>query len=257
MVVLISNDDGIFARGLQVLYEELKGLGKIYVVAPDRERSAVSHALSLHRPLRVKEVKKNFFAVDGTPTDCVNIAINGLLPDKPDIVISGINFGPNLGDDITYSGTVSAAIEGCLLGLPSIAFSLATLDPPAYFRPAGRIARRILEVFLEIGIPGGTILNVNFPNKRKCAYYKGIKFTRQGKRKYGEAIVEKIDPRGRKYYWIGGKDLGYEKIPDSDILAVEEGFVSITPIQLDLTNYSLLSELKQWETQLNKKLLKK
>ncbi len=255
MVILISNDDGIYARGLQVLYEELKSLGKIYVVAPDRERSAVSHALSLHRPLRIKEVKKNFFAVDGTPTDCVNIAINGLLPEKPDMVVSGINFGPNLGDDITYSGTVSAAIEGCLLGVPSIAFSLATLDPPAYFRPAGRVARRIVEKFLETGIPQGTIINVNFPNKRRCRYYKGLKFTRQGKRKYGEAIVEKIDPRGKKYYWIGGKDLGYENIPDSDIVAVEEGYVSITPIHLDLTNYRLLQELKKWEDLWNQQLL--
>ena len=255
MVILISNDDGIYARGLQVLYEELKPLGKIYVVAPDRERSAVSHALSLYRPLRVKEVKKNFFSVDGTPTDCVNIAINGLLPEKPDIVVSGINFGPNLGDDITYSGTVSAAMEGCLLGVPSIAFSLATLDPPPFFRPAGRIARKIVEIFMNMGIPSGTFLNVNFPNKRKCSYYKGVRFTRQGKRKYGEAIVEKIDPRGRKYYWIGGKELDYEKIPDSDIVAVEEGYVSITPIQLDLTNYSVLEEYRQWEKQLNRKLL--
>ncbi len=257
LVILISNDDGIYARGLQVLYEELKGLGKIYVVAPDRERSAVSHALSLYRPLRVKEVKKNFFAVDGTPTDCVNIAINGLLPEKPDFVVSGINYGPNLGDDITYSGTVSAAVEGCLLGLPSMAFSLATHDSPAYFRPAGRMARKLVEVFLDVGIPRGTILNVNFPNKRKCSFYKGIRFTRQGKRKYGEAIVEKIDPRGRKYYWIGGKELGYENIPDSDIVAVEEGYISITPIHLDLTNYKVLEELKEWETQLNNRLLGK
>ncbi len=255
MVILLSNDDGIFARGLRILYEEIKPMGKIYIVAPDRERSAVSHALSLYRPLRVKEVKKNFFAVDGTPTDCVNLSINGLLPEKPDIVISGINFGPNLGDDITYSGTVSAAMEGCLLGVPSIAFSLATLDLPAYFRPAARVAKRIMEFFIYTGIPRGTFLNINFPNKRRCSYYKGIKFTRQGKRKYGEAIVEKVDPRGRKYYWIGGKDLGYENIPDSDIVTIEKGYISITPIHLDLTNYSLLEEYRKWESRLNRELL--
>ena len=244
---MVSNDDGFFAKGLSVLINEIDDLGEIFIVAPDRERSAVSHALSLHKPLRVKKIKDRLFSVDGTPTDCVNIAVNGLLPKKPDLIISGINFGPNLGEDITYSGTVSAAIEGSLLGIPSIAFSLATLDSPAYCTPAAVIAKKIIKFLLKKKITKETIYNVNFPNKKTCKSYKGIKFTKQGKRKYGEAIVEKIDPRGKKYYWIGGKDLGYEKIPDSDLVAVSNGFISITPISIDLTDYKTLEEIKKWE----------
>jgi len=252
LIILVSNDDGFFAKGLSTLVKEIEDLGEIFVVAPDRERSAVSHALTLNSPLRVKEIKERVFAVDGTPTDCVNLAVNGLLPKKPDLVVSGINFGPNLGEDITYSGTVSAAMEGSLLGIPSIAFSLATLDAPAFFTPAAIIAKKIIRFLLEKKITSKSVYNVNFPNKKTCKSYKGIKFTKQGKRKYGEAIVEKIDPRGKKYYWIGGKDLGFEDIPDSDLVAIENGLVSITPISMDLTDYNNLKEIENWKMNLLK-----
>jgi 5'-nucleotidase len=218
-------------------------VGEVFIVAPDREQSAASHALSLHRPLRVEEISETIYSVDGTPTDCVNLAVNGLLKDKkPDLVVSGINKGENLGDDITYSGTVSATMEGTLLGIPSIAVSLATKNN-FYFETASYYALLITKYVLRKGLPEGTLLNVNIPNLPK-EKVKGIKVTRQGKRVYGEAIVENIDPRGRKYYWIGGNELGFLDIENSDIIAVNNGYVSVTPIKLDLTDYAFLDRLQ-------------
>jgi len=241
--ILISNDDGINSEGLHKLHETLKELGEVFVVAPDRDQSAVSHSLSLYRPLRIEQISDNVYTVDGTPTDCVNIAVNGILKDREiDIVVSGINKGENLGDDITYSGTVSAAMEGALLGVPSIAVSLAT-KVDFNFDAAAHYAKLIAEYVLRSNLPPATILNVNVPHMPK-GDIRGVLVTRQGKRVYGEPIVEKVDPRGKKYYWIGGYELGSVDIENSDITAVKDGYVSVTPISLDLTDYGFLDKLR-------------
>jgi len=243
--ILVTNDDGIFSEGLKALSEALSCLGDVFVVAPDRERSAAGHSLTLHHPLRVEEVSKNNFSVDGTPTDCVNLAMNGMLPVRPDMVVSGINKGGNMGDDITYSGTVAAALEGTLLGVPSIAVSLAA-KKGFVFETAARFAADVAGEVMERGLPKDTLLNINVPNIAE-GEIKGRRITRQGKRVYGDAIVEKVDPRGRKYFWIGGDLLGFEPMEDSDCQAVSEGYISITPLHLDLTNYESMNELKGWK----------
>ncbi|MEM7008347.1 MAG: 5'/3'-nucleotidase SurE [Thermodesulfobacteriota bacterium] len=241
--ILISNDDGINSEGIHKLFETLKKLGEVYIVAPDRDQSAVSHSLSLFRPLRLDKISEFVYTADGTPTDCINLAINGLLRDKkPDLVVSGINKGENLGDDITYSGTVSAAMEGTLLGIPSIAISLVGRRD-FNFDHALDHAESIARYVLDKGLPRDTLLNVNIPNKPHREH-KGIMITRQGKRLYDEPIVEKVDPRGKKYYWIGGDELGYIHIEESDIVAINEGYVSVTPITLDLTKHDFLETLK-------------
>jgi 5'-nucleotidase len=242
--ILISNDDGIKSEGLHKLHETLKKYGEVFVVAPDRDQSAVSHSLSLYRPLRIEKISDNIYTVDGTPTDCINIAVNGILKErKPDLVVSGINMGENLGDDITYSGTVSAAIEGALLGIPSVAISLAT-KVNFNFEAASHYSNMIAGYVLEKKLPQDTILNINIPNM-PIKEIRGIMVTRQGKRVYGEPIVEKVDPRGKKYYWIGGYELGSLDIENSDIAAVRDGYVSVTPISLDLTNYGFLEKLRK------------
>jgi len=241
--ILISNDDGINSEGIHKLHETLKRLGEVYVVAPDRDQSAVSHSLSLFRPLRLDKISEYVYSVDGTPTDCVNLAINGILKDrKPDLVVSGINKGENLGDDITYSGTVSAAMEGTLLGVPSIAISLVGRGE-FNFDNALEHSESISKYVLQRGLPTDTLLNVNVPNT-PASEHKGIMITKQGKRLYDEPIVEKVDPRGKKYYWIGGDELGYLDIEKSDIVAVREGYISVTPISLDFTNHNFLETLK-------------
>jgi len=242
--ILVTNDDGIQSEGLILLADALESMGNVFVAAPDRERSAAGHSLSLHHPLRVDEVSKNRFSIDGTPTDCVNLAVNGLLDVRPDIVVSGVNKGANMGDDITYSGTVSAAMEGTLLGIPSIAMSLTTKSD-FIFETAVDVALKVARRVIEKGLPKDTLLNVNVPNITMDEV-KGWKITRQGKRIYGDAVVEKVDPRGRKYFWIGGDSLGFEHIEDSDFQAVSENYISLTPLHLDLTNYSSMEELKPW-----------
>jgi 5'-nucleotidase len=242
--ILTSNDDGINSEGLHALADSLRALGEILVVAPDREQSAASHALSLHHPLRIEGISENIYSVDGTPTDCINVAVNGLFKEnKPNIIVSGINKGENLGDDITYSGTVSAAIEGTLLGIPSIAVSLAS-KKDFFFDTASYYAQLVTKYVILNSLPVGTLLNVNVPNLPEDNI-KGIRVTKQGKRVYGEPIVEKIDPRGRKYYWIGGNELRFLSIEDSDLVAVSQGYVSVTPIKLDLTDYEFLETLNQ------------
>ena len=241
--ILISNDDGINSEGLHKLHEILKTLGEVYVVAPDRDQSAVSHSLTLYRPLRLDKISDFVYTVDGTPTDCVNLAINGILRDnKPDLVVSGINKGENVGDDITYSGTVSAAMEGTLLGIPSIALSLVGRSD-FNFDYALYHSELIAKYVLENKLPEDTLLNVNIPNL-PGEQIKGIMITRQGKRLYDNPIVEKVDPRGKKYYWIGGDELGFLDIEGSDIMAVKEGYVSVTPIGLDLTNYGHIDKFR-------------
>ncbi len=244
--ILVSNDDGIHSEGIKVLAEALEPIGEVWVVAPDRERSAASHSLTLHRPLRARKVSERWYSVDGTPTDCITLAIHGILHCLPDIVISGINKGGNLGDDISYSGTVSAAMEGTLLGVNSFAISLVG-DGDYNFNPAVDFARRLAIYILEHGLPKDSLLNVNVPNVKDEGEIKGYRITRQGKRFFEDLIIEKVDPRGKKYYWIGGNSVRWVEDKDSDYAAVKENYISITPIHLDLTNYDAIKELRDME----------
>jgi 5'-nucleotidase len=244
-LILVSNDDGVHASGLKKLVGSLRGLGRVVVVAPDQERSAASHSITLHRPLRVERVRRDVYSVDGTPTDCIMLAIHEILDGTPDLVVSGINHGANLGDDIHYSGTVSAAYEGGIMGIPSMAVSLVGRGKLKLAK-AGEVAALIAERVLKDGLPRGVILNVNVPNI-SGRDVKGITFTKQGKRNYGGVIVEKEDPRGRKYYWIGGDEQGFEDIPGSGCNAVLDGFVSVTPLRVNLTDSSSLKKLTGWK----------
>jgi 5'-nucleotidase len=240
MIILLSNDDGIQSEGIIALEKRLAPLGEVYTVAPEREQTSMSHALTLHRPLRVREVAPKRLAIDGTPTDCVKLALTGLLPVRPNLVLSGINKGPNLGDDIIYSGTVSAALEGALLGIPAIAVSLVTFEN-FDFTVAAEFTSTLVQHLQKQGLPPEMLLNVNVPALPK-EQIKGWRFTRQGKRHYSENIVERIDPRGKKYYWIGGDDLGFARDDGTDCMAVHEGYVSVTPLQVDMTNYKSLTD---------------
>src|SRR5438093_6007131 len=226
-VVLLTNDDGVHAEGLAALGRAFAELGDAYIVAPEREQSACGHALTLHRPIRPVQLGERRFAVNGTPSDCVNLAVLGFLPAPPVLVVSGVNHGTNLGDDVTYSGTVSAAMEGILLGVPSIAVSLVTGGD---FAEAGRAARLVAARTLVEGLPPKTLLNVNVPADPP----KGIRVTRLGHRVYSGKIVEQIDPRGRTHYWIGGGEPVWDLLEGSDMQALNEGFVSVTPVYLDL-----------------------
>jgi 5'-nucleotidase len=240
--ILLSNDDGISSEGIAILQDTLAALDEIWVVAPDRDQSAVSHSLTLHRPLRIEQVGPRAFAVDGTPTDCINLAINGILQERPRLVISGINRGANLGDDITYSGTVSAAMEATLLGVPALAVSVVA-DDEFDFAPAAAFTQRLATAVLSDHLPPDTLLNVNVPGL-PAEQIKGFALTRQGKRRYADAIVEKVDPRGKKYYWIGGGPFDFVDGEGTDFSAVRQGLISVTPLHLDLTNYGSLARLR-------------
>ncbi len=242
-LILVSNDDGIHSDGLKALVEAVRPHGRVVVVAPDREQSAVSHALTLHRPLRIDQLDEQRWTVDGTPTDCVNLAINGILRERPVLVLSGINKGANLGDDVTYSGTVSAAMEGTLLGIPSIAMSQIGRGPYDFTIAAG-FAGELVERVLANPMPADTLLNVNVPQFADGERPRGVALTRMGKRRYGDAVIEKVDPRGRKYYWIGGEELSFIEEEGTDFHAVSRGSISLTPIHLDLTNYASFDALR-------------
>ena len=236
-LILASNDDGIHAPGLQALVGALDGMAEVYVVAPDRERSATGRALTIHNPIRIKHMGGLRYSLTGTPTDCVAVGLSKVLPGRADLVVSGINHGPNLGDDITYSGTVAAAMEGNILNVPSVAFSLAMgMNEEPHFDTAAAVARRIVGILLRKPLPYDTLLNVNIPNV-PLGEIAGMRFTRQGKRVYDEAIHESRSPWGDTCYWIGGGTPFWEHGEDTDIKAVQDKFVSITPLQLDLTNY--------------------
>jgi len=251
-VILVTNDDGVHAPGLAALAAALDELGEVYVVAPDREQSAVGHALTLHRPLRVTSAGERRFAVNGTPADCVNLAILGLLPERPVLVVAGINHGLNLGDDVTYSGTVSAAMEGTLLGVPSMAVSKA--DPETTgFEHAGAVAKLVASRVLVEGLPAKTLLNVNLPADAPA----GIRMTRLGHRVYQEKVVQEMDPRGRPYYWIGAGPPVWNEDEASDIAAVHLGFASVTPLHLDLTHHGALGRMADWEGALTALLRKR
>jgi 5'-nucleotidase len=245
--ILVTNDDGVYSEGVKLLAAALSEVGEVTVVAPDREQSAAGHSLTLHRPLRLRKLEEGFYAVDGTPTDCVNLAVLHLLKDDPpDFIASGINFGSNLGDDVTYSGTVSATFEGTLLGIPSVAFS-AAVGEPFSFAPAARFARRLFAHLIDSEVPRDLLLNVNFP----LGEIRGARFTRLGHRQYQQAVVEKRDPRGRTYFWIAGTPV-WEEAEGTDYHAVSRGLVSITPLHLDLTDYRGLASLGWVEDELER-----
>lgn len=253
MHILVTNDDGVLAPGLQALAFEMRSLGEITVLAPGHNWSASGHVKTLHRPLRVKEVQlvdgTPALASDGAPSDCVALALLGLLPHKVDLVVSGINSNANLGHDVTYSGTVTAAMEAAIWGIPGIAVSLNT--PETFlgvkdFKPAARVAREVVRVVIEKGLPKGILLNVNVPflHEEKI---KGVRITRQGLRLYRDLLDARKDPRGRPYYWIGGEAPTGVPEDGTDFGALEEGYVSITPLHLDLTAYQVLEGLQGWE----------
>jgi len=243
--ILISNDDGIDAPGLRALAQALSNVGEVWVVAPDRDQSAASHSLTLHRPLRAAKVAPRWYAVDGTPTDCVALAVKGMVKRKFDLVASGINLGGNMGDDVTYSGTVSAAFEATLFGLPAFAISLVT-ERQGDFTAAGQAAVLVAQLIAKHGLPANTLLNVNVPDLPP-AEIKGFAVTQQGRRHYGDIIVRKLDPRGKAYYWIAGKEPSWEPMEESDYAAVTAGCISVTPLHLDLTNRNALDRLRKWE----------
>jgi 5'-nucleotidase len=238
-VILVTNDDGVHSPGIIALYRAMKTLGEAYIVAPDRERSAAGHSLTLHRPLKAEEIREHVYSINGTPTDCVTLGINKVLPVRPSLVVSGINKGGNLGDDITYSGTVSAAVEGTIFGIPSLAFSLIS-DKHYHFDTASAFALKIARFVLENSLPYDTLLNINIPNMPKEGI-RGVKITRQGKRIYDNSIQETYDPWGQKHYWIGGGQPYWERGEDTDIEAVQADYISVTPVHLDLTNYDALT----------------
>jgi 5'-nucleotidase len=245
IIILVTNDDGIHSKGIIVLAKVLKEIGNVFVVAPDREQSAIAHSLTLHRPLRVDKIRKNFYAVDGTPADCVHLGVNVLLPERPRLVVSGINKGGNLGDDITYSGTVSAAFEGTLLGIPSFAISLVSRSH-FKFETAAHFARKVAQQVLTRGLPKDTLLNINVPNLDE-EKIKSYKITQQGRWIHnGGGVEEKVDPRGEKYYWIGSGQLVFDRRGGTDFEAVSNSHISVTPLHLDLTNYSSIQQLRKW-----------
>jgi 5'-nucleotidase len=235
--ILVTNDDGVNAEGIRILADALRPLGDVTVVAPIQEASAIGHALTLRRPLRIETVGPNVFAIDGTPTDCVNIAITHVLKDKPDLIVSGINKGWNLGDDVTYSGTVSGALEGALLLIPSIAVSAERVKDDAEFGPSAAAAAIVAEAVLQHGMPKFTLLNINVPSGPN----KGFRVTVQAKRNHVTVVSERVDPRHRAYYWIEEGLNEWEPHDRSDYQAVRDGYISITPLQPDLTAHDALS----------------
>lgn len=244
-IILVSNDDGVRAKGLVYLSRSLKSLGRVVVVAPDQQRSAASHSITLHRPLRVNRISEDVYETDGTPTDCIVLGVHEILRNRPDIIVSGINHGANLGDDIHYSGTVSAAFEGGLLGVPSVAISVAA-NGASHFDGAAAFAVKIAKKILKEGLPKGIILNINVPDIPQ-EKIRGYEFTNQGRLGYGDVIVEKLDPRGRKYYWIGGDEARFEDIEGSDCNAIRGQKISVTPLRVNLTDFGALEELKEWK----------
>jgi 5'-nucleotidase len=242
--VLLTNDDGINADGLKALYQVLKKDADVTIVAPDSERSAVGHAITLSDPLRVKPIEKNIYSTTGTPADCVKLAIRAILKVKPDIVISGINLGPNTGYSVLYSGTVSGATEAVILGIPAIAVSLGTFTKPDY-SVAAQYAKKIAFKVLKEGMPKGILLNVNVPAVPKSKI-KGIRITRQSKRAFIERFDRRIDPHHRVYYWLTGEVIDLEGEQGSDIDAINSNYVSITPLQCDLTEFAFMEEMKGW-----------
>ncbi len=244
MRILLSNDDGYFAPGLERLAAALRGRAEITVVAPERDRSGASNSLTLDRPLTVRRAPNGFLFVNGTPTDCVHLAVTGLLDALPDMVISGINLGANMGDDTIYSGTVAAATEGYLLGIPSMAISLAS-KMAAHFETAAAIAIELVERHAARPLPGPTLLNVNVPDVPRSAL-KGYRLTRLGRRHKAEDVIKQQSPRGETVYWVGAAGPAADAGEGTDFHAVEQGYASVTPLQIDLTNRDQMAPVGAW-----------
>lgn len=246
MKILVSNDDGYRSRGIRLLREALTSLAEVTVVAPDRNRSGASNSLTLDMPLRLFESEPGVYYVQGTPTDCVHLAITGLFDYEHDMVVSGVNDGANLGDDTLYSGTVAAAIEGRFLGLPALAISLCTApDEEAHFETAARVARQLVAQLIDSPLEPTLILNVNVPNVPFAAL-EGFRSTRLGFRHRSEPVVRARDPRGRPVYWVGPAGPQQDAGPGTDFEAISQGYVSVTPLQIDLTRHSALPALQHW-----------
>lgn len=252
MEILISNDDGIEAIGIRVLADSMRGLGGVTIVAPDKNRSGASNSLTLDSPIRIKELEDGIYRVSGTPTDCVHVALTGLLDEDPDIVVSGINAGANLGDDVIYSGTVAAAMEGRFLGYPAVALSLVfgEQEQPHNYDTAGEAAIRLVRQLQRDPLPADTILNVNVPD---CPWseIRGFEVTRLGHRHRAEPVIKSTDPRGREMYWIGPAGAEQDAGPGTDFDAVRRKFISVTPIHVDLTRYQALDQVAGWVSSIN------
>jgi len=246
MRILVTNDDGYLAHGIQVLADAARQLGTVHVVAPDREQSATSHSLTLHYPLRVREVAGGVQVVDGTPTDCVVLALGELLPEKPDFVLSGVNHGPNLGDDVLYSGTVAAAMEATILGVPSLAISYTGAEPTAIPQWSKVLASLLDRLLTREDFPAETLLNINLPAVAPDQI-AGVRVCTLGRRAYVGSLTRAKDPNGREYFWIGGGESKWWGGPDVDFRAVHSNFISITPLHLDLTSYSLIEGIQSWD----------
>lgn len=248
MRILVTNDDGIHSPALLALKRVLAAFGDVTIIAPDRNQSATSHSLTLHRPLRIHPHGDAVYSVDGTPTDCVLIAFHGLLTERPDLVVSGINLGPNMGEDVFYSGTVAAAIEGSLQGVPALAASLVTRSDPDFVDAADIVARVLAQV-LAREQQERWLLNLNLPH-RPSAELTGLELTRLGSRVYEDTLVRKVDPRGKDYFWIGGEDPVWRPEPGTDYHAVHAGRVSVTPLQLGLTDPAAIVAMQGWDLHL-------
>lgn len=249
MRLLVTNDDGILAHGIECLVEAAEPLGEVHVVAPDREQSATSHSLTLHHPIRPVARGDHRYQVDGTPTDCVMLAVEALMEQRPDFVLSGVNHGHNMGEDVLYSGTVAAAMEGVTLGIPAIAVSFAggelQADPELLSNQVGVLSHLLRHLTNLSRMPRDTLLNVNLPPLRPSEI-KGVRLTRLGRRVYSDSLMKMHDPRGREIYWIGGGSAAWSGAADSDFRAVEEGFISVTPLSLDLTHERMLADATSW-----------
>jgi len=244
MYILLSNDDGYLAPGLQAIADELSVLARLTVVAPDRNRSGASNSLTLQRPLRAEMTPSGFYKVDGTPTDCVHLALTGLLKEEPDMVVSGINAGANLGDDVIYSGTVAAATEGRFLGLPALAVSLAGKSE-LHYASAARATGLIIQLLIQRPLPEDTILNINVPDVA-WSEIRGFKATRLGFRHRAEPVVQQVDPYNRKIYWVGPTGMEQDAGAGTDFDAIKNGYVSVTPLQIDLTRHEGVKPLQNW-----------
>ena len=244
MRILLSNDDGYFAPGIEALHAALGGLGEIVVVAPERDRSGASNSLTLDRPLHLRRAANGYYFVNGTPTDCVHLAVTGMLESLPDMIVSGINLGANMGDDTIYSGTVAAATEGYLLGMPSIAVSLAS-KRGEHFATAGRVAREFVERFQRKDFGAHVLLNINVPDV-PYAELQGIKVTRLGRRHKAEGVVKQLTPRNETVYWVGAAGAAADAGEGTDFHAVANGYVSVTPLQIDLTHTSQIAAVGRW-----------
>lgn len=243
-LILVTNDDGYDARGIRALAEALAPLGEVWIVAPDRERSAVSHAITLLNPIRIRTHGPRLIATDGTPTDCVFLAVQHLLPRRPVLVCSGINHGPNMADDVTYSGTVAGAMEGTIMGVPSMAVSVNARNPVS-FEPAATFAASVARLILERGLPDRTLLNVNVPDTQGQPV-RGFRWAKAGHRDYGHTVIVQEDPRGRAMFWIGS-NIQHHAVEDGDCDAVAAGDAAITPLHLDLTHHAYLQALRDVE----------